>query len=56
MRAPHGIGPGKVKVTVTFSDWKDREVIPGVFAVEQGPNSPAPYESAKGKEKDVRPR
>ena len=53
MRAPQSIGPGKIKVTVTFSDWRDGKVIPGTFAVEQGPNNPAPYEFAKDKEKDA---
>ena len=48
------IGPGKIKVTVTFSDWRDGKVIPATFAVEQGPNNPAPYEFAK--ENDAQPR
>jgi hypothetical protein len=56
VRAPQGIGPGKIKVTVTFSDWRDGKVIPGTFAVEQGPNNPAPYEFAKDKENDAPPR
>ncbi len=41
---------GKIKVTVTFSDWRDGKVIPATFEVEQGPNNPAPYEFAKDKE------
>jgi hypothetical protein len=56
VRAPKGIGPGKIKVTVTFSDWKDGKVIPATFVVEQGPNNPAPYEFAKDNENDARPR
>jgi hypothetical protein len=47
VRAPKGIGSGKIKVTVTFADWKDGKVIPATFGVEQGPNNPAPYEFAK---------
>jgi hypothetical protein len=56
VRAPQNIGPGKIKVTVAFSDWRDGKVIPGTFAVEQGPRNPAPYEFAKDKENDARPR
>jgi hypothetical protein len=56
VRAPENIGLGKIKVTVTFSDWKDGKVIPRTFAVEQGPKNPAPYEFVKDKGNDAQPR
>jgi hypothetical protein len=56
VRAPQNAGKGKIKVTVTFHDWKDGNVIPATFEVEQGPENPAPYEFAKDKGNDARPQ
>jgi hypothetical protein len=35
VRVADKVGPGKVKVTMSFADWKDGRVAPAMYELEQ---------------------
>ena len=45
MRVADEVGKGKVKVTLSFADWKDGKVAPATFELPLG----HPAEKAEGK-------